>query len=234
MFEYTTFKDVFSLLKSASDIRESVNTTILAKKAEVFDKIKTVRESQVVKDYLEGDITGNTAAKKLTAAALAVANKKGYIKLPEKYSNPESIATISDKAWDTIKLGHDVATGKTTADTAADYIVKKGAAMLKTVADKVITPVIEKGKAVVAKTITSAITAVYPPAVALAPVVYTTVNYVGEGVKQFVHKGIDKVAKAATPILKKAITTVKSGWEKLKNWFKRKVSPYNIEDLVIK
>ena len=222
MFEYTTFKDVFSLLKSASDIRESVNSTILAKKAEVFDKIKTVRESQVVKDYLEGDITGNTAAKKLTAAALAVANKKGYIKLPEKYSNPESIATISDKAWDTIKLGHDVATGKTTADTAADYIVKKGAAMLKTVADKVITPVIEKGKAVVSTAITSAITAVYPPAVALAPVVYTTVNYVGEKAKQLVHKGIDKVANAVKPIAKKAITTVKNVAVKTFNKVKEK------------
>jgi len=56
MFEYTTFKDVFSILKSASDIRESVNTTILAKKAEVFDKIKTVRDSVLISKFCIGKI----------------------------------------------------------------------------------------------------------------------------------------------------------------------------------
>ncbi len=220
MFEY--FKNAFSFFKSASDIRESVNTTILAKKAEVFDKIKTIRESQVVKDYLEGDITGNTAAKKLTAAALTVANKKGYIKLPEKYSNPESIATISDKAWDTIKLGHDVATGKTTADTAADYLVKKGAAVLKTAVDKVISPVIEKGVKIAAKTVETLITTYCPPAKIVMPVVHVALNYAGEKAKQLVHKGIDKVANAVKPIAKKAITTVKNVAVKTFNKVKEK------------
>ncbi len=186
-------ENAFDSVQRASDIRESVNITKIAKDSEDLVDIPTVRESSVVKDYLEGNLTGNTAAKKVIAAALTVANKKGYIKLPEKYSNPESIAIISDKALETIKLGCDVATGKMDEDEAADYMVKKGAAVLKTVADRVI----DRGK----EFVTSAFIAAFPSAREVASEISAVANFVGEKLKPLVHEGIDMLADVVKPKL---------------------------------
>lgn len=202
MFE--VFKNAFAFIKSAIGIRDGINSTVLT----TIDvpSIPTIKESPVIKSYIDGPLTGNTTVKKLAAAALTIANEKGYVKLPEKYSNPKSIAAIADKGVETVKLAHDVATGKVNADYVADYAVKKGAAMLKTVANGFI----DKGVAVAATAVTTAITAVCPPAAVIAPVVVAGVKFVGEKVKQEVDKGIDKIAEAVKPVVRKAVETVKT------------------------
>jgi len=202
MFEF--FKNAFAFIKSAIGIRDGINTTVLT--TINVPSIPTIRESPVIKSYIDGPLTGNTAAKKLTAAALTIANEKGYVKLPEKYSNQKSIAAIADKGVETVKLAHDVATGKVNADYVADYTVKKGAAMLKTVANGFV----NKGVAVVATAVTTAITTVCPPVAVIAPVVVAGVKFVGEKVKQVVSKGIDMIAEAVKPIVRKAVETVKT------------------------
>ena len=199
MFE--VFKNAFAFIKSAIGIRDGINSTVLT----TIDvpSIPTIKESPVIKSYIDGPLTGNTTVKKLAAAALTIANEKGYVKLPEKYSNPKSIAAIADKGIETVKLAHNVATGKVDADYVADFAVKKGAAMLKTVANGFI----NKG---VATAVTTAFTAVCPPAAVIAPVVVAGVKFVGEKVKQEVDKGIDKIAESVKPVVRKAVETVKN------------------------
>lgn len=198
------FKNAFDFIKSAIGIRDGINSTVLT--TVDVPSIPTIRESSVMKSYIDGSLTGNTTAKKLMAAALTIANEKGYVKLPEKYSTPKSIAAIADKGVETVKLAHDVASGKLTADYVADYTVKKGAALLKTVANGFI----NKGVVVVSTAVTAAITAVCPPAAVIAPVIVAGVKLVGEKAKQLVGKGIDKIAEAVKPIVRKAVETVKN------------------------
>jgi hypothetical protein len=185
-------------------IYEGVNETMLAQNAAEIVEAETISESPVIQDYIDGQLTGNTAAKKLFAAALTIANNKGYISLPEKYSNPQTIAVVADKTLETIKLAHDVATGKFRADKAVDYLIDKGAAIAKTAVDKWI----DKGAPIVADRVTDMLVSVYPPCEVARPYVHKVTQFVAQKVKPLVHKGIDKIAEVAKPIVKKAVEKV--------------------------
>lgn len=151
------------------------------------------------------------------AAAITIANDKGYVTLPEKYSNPQSIATIADKTVETIKIAHDVATGELSADNAVDYGIKKAAAVVKTVVGRYI----NTGAKIVAAKVTAVVSAVFPPAAIIAPVIYVGTKFVASKVKQEVAKDINKIAEVAKPIVKAAVTKVKEVatrvWEKAKS-----------------
>ncbi len=209
------------LFRSAAEVYEGVNDTVLAQDAAEIVNAETIAESPVVQDYIDGPMTGNTAAKKLMAAAIAIANDKGYIPLPEKYSNPQSIATIADKAVETIKIAHDVATGAMSADDAIDFGIKKAAAVAKTAVDYLI----NKGIPLATEVITNALTSVFPAAATAKPFIRMGVQFVSTKVKPLIHKGIDKIAEVAKPVVKAAIETVKEvatyAWDKVKEKAKK-------------
>lgn len=212
------------LFRSAAEVYEGVNDTVLAQDAAEIVNAETIAESPVVQDYLDSPLTGNTAAKKLLAAAITIANDKGYIPLPEKYSNPQSIATIADKAVETIKIAHDVATGAMSADDAIDFGVKKAAAVAKTAVDTLI----DRGTPIAADAVTNVIASVFPPFEVARPYVHKVAQYVAPKVKELAHKGIDKIAEVAKPIVKNAVAKVKEKapvvWEKAKKFGKTVLS----------
>lgn len=181
----------------------------------------TVIDSTVMQDYLNGDLTGDTIAKKLIATGLTIAVDKKSLQLPDNYVTPESIASIADKTVETIKLANDVATGTLTADEAVDYTLKKSAAMLKTVTDRWV----DTGVKIVATTITTGIISVCPPAAVLSPVIQTGLIFVGEQVKKKIGKGITKLVEAVKPLVKKVVekaanivSKVKHKCQKFINW----------------
>ena len=218
MFDF--IKNAFDFAKSAIGIREGVNTRICADSMDVSN-VPTIMESPVMQTYIDGNLTGNTVAKKLTAAAITVANEKGYISLPEKYADQRSIASIADKTVETVKLAHDVATGKLDADYVADYTIKKGAGVLKTI----VGGFVKKGAAIAAHAITTAVVSVFPPAVVIAPAIHAATQFVGHKVKQVISKGINKIAEAVKPVVRRAVETVKNvavkTFNKVKNGVKK-------------
>ena len=207
---------MFELLENAVEIYEGVSDHILSQQASEIVNAETITESPVMQDYLDGPLTGNTVAKKLMAAALGLAVDKGYVPLPEKYANPQAIATIADKAVETIKIAHDVASGNLRADKAADFVTKKAAAVAKTVADRVI----DQGAEVAAHTVTNAIASVFPPITIVRPWIVMGSKFVAQKVKKLVAKGIDKIAEVTKPIVKSAVEKVQkvatTVWDKVK------------------
>lgn len=191
----------FDLFRSAAEVYEGVNDTVLAQDAAEIVTAETIMESPVIQDYLDGSLTGNTAAKKLLAAAMIIANDKGYISLPEKYANPQSIGAIADTAVETIKIAYDVATGKMSVDDAIDYGVKIAAAKAKTAVDYLI----DKGTPIVADWVMDKIESVFPPAKVLRPKVLKVAQVVAPKVKKLAHKGIDYLADRAKEYLKEKV-----------------------------
>lgn len=207
---------MFELLENAVEIYEGVSDHILSQQASEIVNAETITESPVMQDYLDGPLTGNTVAKKLMAAALGLAVDKGYVPLPEKYANPQAIATIADKAVETIKIAYDVASGNLRADKAADFVTKKAAAVAKTVADRVI----DQGAEVAAHTLTNVLAAHFPPAEILRPKILMVSKFLSGKVKNVVHKGIDKIAEVTKPKVKVAVEKVQkvsTVWNVVKN-----------------
>ncbi len=207
---------MFELLENAVEIYEGVSDHILSQQASEIVNAETITESPVMQDYLDGPLTGNTVAKKLMAAALGLAVDKGYVPLTEKYANPQAIATIADKAVETIKIAYDVASGNLRADKAADFVTKKVAAVAKTVADRVI----DQGAEIAANTVTNALAVHFPPIVIARPLILICSKFVAQNVKKLVVKGIDKIAEVTKPIVKEAVEKVQevatSVWDKVK------------------
>ena len=197
------------LFRSAAEVYEGVNDTVLAQDAAEIINAETIAESPVVQDYLDSPLTGNTAAKKLLAAAITIANDKGYITLPEKYANPQSIGAFADKALEIIKIAHDVATGKMSADDAIDFLIKKTVAVAKTAVDYSI------DKGIAAEVITYVLIGVFPPVAPLIPFIKTGVQFVATKSKPYIHKGIDKIAEVAKSIAKKTVAKIKEYAPKL-------------------
>ncbi|MCR5453918.1 MAG: hypothetical protein K6F33_02905 [Bacteroidales bacterium] len=195
---------MFELLENAVDIYEGVSDHILSQQASEIVNAETIMESPVMQDYLDGPLTGNTVAKKLMATALGLAVDKGYVPLPEKYANPQAIATIADNAVETIKIAYDVASGNLRADKAANFVTQKAAAVAKTVADRVI----DQGAEIAANTITNALAAHFPPIVIVRPYIVMGSKFVAQKTKKLVAKGIDKIAEVTKPIVKTAVEKV--------------------------
>ena len=210
----------FNDYKNACAVNEGCKDKIFQDTVDFVDN-PTVYESTVMQEYLDGGLTGDTVAKKLTTAALTIAVDKGFMALPDNYSSPEAIAAIADKTVETVKLANDVATGKITADEAVDFTLKKSAAMLKTVTDRLV----DTGVKVAATAVTATIISVCPPAAILSPVIQTGLLFLGEKVKKKIGKGINQLAEAAKPIVKKVVetaanlvSTVKQKSKKIINW----------------
>ena len=198
-------------------VYECVNAAIADEVIDV-DSVSVVNESTVMQSYLDGDMTGNTDAKKLFAAALNIANEKGFFKLPAQYSNPHSIAMIADKAVETVKLAHDVASEKIDANQAVDFAVRKGAAVLKTVADFLIS----KGTKIVSNAVTNFVASVCPPVAVFAPVIKVGISLAGQKAKEFVKKGIDKISEVAKPVFAKFV----EGGKKLAKVVTKKIGKF--------
>lgn len=189
----------FDLFRSAAEVYEGVNDTVLAQDAAEIVTAETIMESPVIQGYLDGSLTGNTAAKKLLAAAMIIANDKGYISLPEKYANPQSIGAIADAALETLKIAYDLATGEMSADEVIDYCVKKAAAKAKTAVDYLI------DNGIAAEIITDVLIGFFPQVAPLKPYIKKGAQFVATKSKPLIHKGIDKTAEVAKSTAKKGL-----------------------------
>ncbi len=208
--DYVDFQDATIIYEGTSDI-------MVALKAQDIVNAETIKESPIVQAYLEGGLTGNTAPKKLLAAAIAIADDKCKV-LPEKYANPQSIGAMADKAVETVKLAHDVATGKTTTEKVADFVTKKAAAVVKTAANKIVNHATD----IAAVSVATTVAAVFPPAaIVTAPIAFVVTKFCGEKAKQAISKGINKIAEAVKPVVRKAVEivkeTAKTVWNGVKN-----------------
>lgn len=181
----------FDLFRSAAEVYEGVNDTVLAQDAAEIVTAETIMESPVIQGYLDGSLTGDTAAKELLATAIIIANNMGYISLPEKYANPQSIGAIADAALETIKIAYDVATGKMSVDDAIDYGIKKAAAKAKTAVDHLI------DNGIAAEVITDVLIVFFPQFAPLKPYIKMGAQVVATKSKPLIHKGIDKTAEVA-------------------------------------
>ena len=190
----------FDLFRSAVEVYEGVNDTVLAQDAAEIVNAETIMESPVIQDYLDGSLTGNTAAKELLATAIIIANNMGYISLPEKYANPQSIGAIADAALETLKIAYDLATGKMSADEVIDYCVKKAAAKAKTAVDY-FDYLIDNG--IAAEVITDVLIGFFPQVAPLKPYIKKGAQFVATKSKPLIHKGIDKTAEVASKAKKR-------------------------------
>ena len=193
----------FDLFRSAAEVYEGVNDTVLAQDAAEIVTAETIMESPVIQDYLDGSLTGNTAAKELLATAIIIANNMGYISLPEKYANPQSIGAIADAALETLKIAYDLATGKMSADEVIDYCVKKAAAKAKTAVDHLI------DDGIAAEFITDVLIGFFPQVAPLKPYIKMGAQFVATKSKPLIHKGIDKTAEVAKSKAKKGLAKLK-------------------------
>jgi len=203
---------MFELLKTTAEIYEGNSAPILLQQASEIVNTETISESPVMQEYLDGSLTGNTDAKKLLAAALSIAVDKGYIPLPAEYSNPQAIASIADKTFDTIKIAYDIASGNISASEAADFLTKKAAAKAKTLADRVI----DKGPEVAV----NAIATIFPQIEIARPAILTLAKFVAPKVKEVVHQGIDILAEFAKPFVKTGIKKLQEVTAPVCNFFK--------------
>lgn len=199
----------FDLFRSAAEVYEGVNDTVLAQDAAEIVTAETIMESPVIQGYLDGSLTGDTAAKELLATAIIIANNMGYISLPEKYANPQSIGAIADAALETLKIAYDLATGKMSADEVIDYCVKKAAAKAKTAVDYLI------DNGIAAEVITDVLIVFFPQVAPLKRYIKKCAQFVATKSKPLIHKGIDKTAEVAKSTAKKGLAKLKESVPKL-------------------
>lgn len=166
-------------------------------------------EDAIVND----DPEKQTKVKKAMAAALVAAKAEGVVNGKE-LETPEEIAAVADTSFDRLKLARDVATGELTPEQASDILIDHAAARVAAVAPQVVDTFINTGF-VAAK----AVAATYcPPLVPVISVIETFKPLIKEQTREFVQKGIKKVAEVSKKIVHKTIEVVK---EKSKNLLNR-------------
>lgn len=181
------------------------------------EELPLIREFKCVKEFLDLPINDKKEAilKKLFATSIVVAKSKGLLpfEVPE---SPEAIASVVDESLTQMKVAYKTATGELDSIEAVDVLVDHVAVRAVAIADKVI----ERGIPVVLDKLCMAMTKVYPPAIAVVPVIKHAERYITVATKVIVRKGIPTLAQAAKPIVKQVATKVKSVARKMLNFLK--------------
>ena len=176
-----------------------------------------IREFKCVKEFLDLPVNDKKEAvlKKLFATSVVIAKSKGLLPF-EVPNSPEAIASAVDEGLTQMKVAYKTATGELDSIEAVDVLVDRVAVRTITIADKMI----EKGMPVVLDKLCVAMARVYPPAMAVVPVIKRAERYITVATKMVVRKGIHTLAQAAKPIVKQVVITVKSVARKVLNFLK--------------
>lgn len=181
------------------------------------EELPLIREFECVKEFLDLPVNDKKEAilKKLFATSIIIAKSKGLLpfEVPE---SPAAIASVVDEGLTQLKVAYKTATGELDSIEAVDVLVDRVTVRVVTIADKVI----EKGMPVVLDKLCMAMTRVYPPAIAVVPVIKRAERYITIATKVVVRKGIHTLAQVAKPIVKQVVTTVKSVARKVLNFLK--------------
>lgn len=187
--------------------------TLLSGKDLSKEEVPLIKEFKVVQEYLDlpvGD-KKEVILKKAFATAVTIAKDKGV--LPFEVDSSEQIASLVDDGLTRMKVAYQTATGKMDAYQAVDALVDRVAVRVVGVADRVI----EKGTPVVVDKLCKAMSK-HPYTMALVPFVKAAEKYIAPVAKAAVRAGVAAVAKAAKPILKKAVDTAKAVGKKIMSW----------------
>ena len=181
------------------------------------EELPMIREFKCVKEFLDLPVNDKKEAvlKKLFATSVVIAKSKGLLpfEVPE---SPEAIASAVDEGLTQMKVAYKTATGELDSIEAVDVLVDRVAVRAITIADKVI----EKGIPIVLDKLCVAITKVYPPAIAVVPVIKRAERYITVATKMVVRKGIRTLAQAAKPVVKQVVTMAKYVAKKVQNFLK--------------
>lgn len=181
------------------------------------EELPMIREFKCVKEFLDLPVNDKKEAvlKKLFATSIAVAKSKGLLPF-EVADSPAAIASAVDEGLTQMKVAYKTATGELDSIEAVDILVDRVTVRAITIADKVI----EKGMPVVLDKLCVAMTRVYPPAIAVVPVIKRAERYITVATKVVVRKGICTLAQAAKPVVKQVAAKVKSVATKVLNFLK--------------
>ena len=187
--------------------------TLLSGKDLSKEEVPLIKEFIVVQEYLDlpvGD-KKEVILKKAFATAVTIAKDKGV--LPFEVNSSEQIASLVDDGLTRMKVAYQTATGKMDVYQAVDALVDRVAVRVVGIADRVI----EKGTPIVVDKLCKAMSK-HPYTMALVPFVKAAEKYIAPVAEAAVRVGVAAVAKAAKPILKKAIDTAKAVGKKIISW----------------
>ena len=187
--------------------------TLLSGKDLSKEEVPLIKEFKIVQEFLNlpmGD-KKEVVLKKAFATAVTIAKDTGV--LPFEVNSSEQIASLVDDGLTRMKVAYQTATGKMDAYQAVDALVDRVAVRVVGIADRVI----EKGTPIVVDKLCKAMSK-HPYTMALVPFVKAAEKYIAPVAKAAVRVGVAAVAKAATPILKKAVDTAKAVGKKILSW----------------
>ena len=187
--------------------------TLLSGKDLSKEEVPLIKEFKTVQDFLNlpmGD-KKEVVLKKAFATAVTIAKDKGI--LPFEVNSSEQIASLVDDGLTRMKVAYQTATGKMDVYQAVDALVDRVAVRVVGIADRVI----EKGTPIVVDKLCIAMSK-HPYTMALVPLVKAAEKYIAPVAKAAVRVGVAAVAKAAKPILKKAVDTAKAVGKKIMSW----------------
>lgn len=187
--------------------------TLLSGKDLSKEEVPLIKEFKVVQEYIDlpvGD-KKEVILKKAFATAVTIAKDKGV--LPFEVNSSEQIASLVDDGLTRMKVAYQTATGKMDVYQAVDALVDRVAVRVVGIADRVI----EKGIPIVVDKLCKAMSK-HPNTMALVPFVKAAEKYIAPVAKAAVRAGVAAVAKAAKPILKKAVDTAKAVGKKIMSW----------------
>ena len=181
------------------------------------EELPLIREFKTVQEFLDLPVNDKKEAvlKKLFTSSIILAKNKGVLpfNMPD---SPVEIASAVDEGLTQLKVAYQTATGTLDSIEATDVLIDRLAVRTITVMDRVI----EKGMPVVLDKLCMAMTKIYPPAIAVAPIIKSAERYVTVATKVVVRKGIRILAQAAKPIVQRTVAKVKSVAKKVLNFLK--------------
>ena len=187
--------------------------TLLSGKELSKEEVPLIKEFKTVQEFLNlpmGD-KKEVVLKKAFATAVTIAKDKGV--LPFEVNSSEQIASLVDDGLTRMKVAYQTATGQMDVYQAVDALVDRVAVRVVGIANRVI----EKGTPIVVDKLCKAMSK-HPYTMALVPFVKAAEKYIAPVAKAAVRVGVAAVAKAAKPILKKAVDTAIAVGKKIMSW----------------
>lgn len=181
------------------------------------EELPLIREFKTVQEFLDLPVNDKKEAilKKLFTSSIILAKNKGV--LPFNLPNsPVEIASAVDEGLTQLKVAYQTTKGTLDSIEATDVLIDRIAVRTITVMDKVI----EKGMPVVLDKFCMVMTKIYPPSIAVVPVIKSVERYITVATKVVIRKGIRTLAQAAKPIVQRTVTKVKSVARKALNFLK--------------
>lgn len=191
-----------------------------------IESISGVKELQCVKEFytLPAGDPKEAELKKAISTAAIIAIDKGIPVPGLTGKNPTEIASIVDSALTHSKTLYLIGEGKIDSYEMVSHLVDKAAARLVPVFDNLI----DKYAVPATTAVVNAVSVVFPPARLLLPHVNRIAPYLGQKVKEVVHKALPVAKKVAkdviSTVVNKATRVVVKTAKKVKNFLGKLLS----------